>query len=379
MIRYLFLLILFLTLNLSFAQTKETFIFENDTTTYTVKIVSIENGHYIKETAYFTDNPSKIAFERNFLNGNQNGLFKLYYPNGKIKVKAIFYNNKLNGELSVYRNDGYLTIKGEYKNGLKHGYWAYRLKKCYGRYKHNLRNGKWKCFNQEEKKYTAYFDDGNINNKKDNQHFALDKIGEDLPPLTNNHNSLSIHEDSSYQKTINNPKYEQAINYLRSNLLLHSNIKDHYHQGFKQNRAFRKYFENKLFRFVLSPYVVKTGISTFIKESNHFKIEVPIIDSVLKQQPNKLLTQFEKHQTKHIPQLSNYSTDTTSILTVYFSQAEKNLLRIDIIRTEEPIHKMDYLSVYKNAKPEQIFRILLYFNEKNQLKGAEYEKRKAFN
>ena len=114
-----------------------------DTTTESLKVIyhpENTSSYYFKKIAVFANDTSQIAVEKSFTNYGQNGVYKVFYPNGRLKIKTVYANNKINGEWVYYNPKGVIITKGLYKNGVKHGYWAYKSIRTYGRYKNGYKN-----------------------------------------------------------------------------------------------------------------------------------------------------------------------------------------------------------------------------------------------
>ena len=104
-----------------------------------------DSGYYYKMVGWYDKAKTQKAFVLNFMNGKQNGVTKIYYPEGNTSMLAIFGNGVLNGEVTHYNHQGNIVLKGRYRDGVKHGYWALISEDCYGRYKKGEKHGKWKC------------------------------------------------------------------------------------------------------------------------------------------------------------------------------------------------------------------------------------------
>lgn len=70
-----------------------------------VTICNLRQGpHWIFEYLIFAE----------YLNGNKNGIAKLWHPNGQIRSMCYTRNNKCHGEVIVYRTDGTIDRKNIY-------------------------------------------------------------------------------------------------------------------------------------------------------------------------------------------------------------------------------------------------------------------------
>lgn len=66
-----------------------------------------------------------VAEEIPYTNGIKNGVWKQYYTDGKLKLKATYIEDKLQGLMLVYYQNGLPEVSGMYKNNLKNGLWMY--------------------------------------------------------------------------------------------------------------------------------------------------------------------------------------------------------------------------------------------------------------
>ena len=83
--------------------------------------------------------------------GILNGDFQEWYPNGKVKAKAIFTNG--NGYIYYYYENGKLQKEGNIINEKETGLWKYYyengIKRSEGYYKNGIKNGSYKVWNQK--------------------------------------------------------------------------------------------------------------------------------------------------------------------------------------------------------------------------------------
>lgn len=63
---------------------------------------------------YPNDNPMAEAF---FLEGQKDGVERLWYPNGKLKEEGQWFNNQANGLMRSWDTEGKLSKAVRYKNG----------------------------------------------------------------------------------------------------------------------------------------------------------------------------------------------------------------------------------------------------------------------
>ena len=103
----------------SFSQVVEEII-QLDTVYETYKVIykpTVSTSYYKKKIAVFANDTSQIAIEKTYTSYGQNGVYKVYYPTGRLKVFTVFANDKINGEWTWYDKKGVILIKGVYKNG----------------------------------------------------------------------------------------------------------------------------------------------------------------------------------------------------------------------------------------------------------------------
>ena len=80
-------------------------------------------SHPAMRKAYFKDFPNQIAHTKYVYNGYVNGMYKIYYPNGKLYLFANYTAGLLDGSWKMFRENGELLIKGKYLDGKKIGAW----------------------------------------------------------------------------------------------------------------------------------------------------------------------------------------------------------------------------------------------------------------
>jgi len=341
-----------------------------DTVSETVQVIyrpDTQTKFYTKKVAVFASDTSQIAIEKSYTNHGKGGLYKTYYPNGNLKIKTVYAKDKLNGEWTYYDSNGKIKTKGEYQGGVKDGFWAYRTLKIYGRYKDGLRHRWWYYIDRNNKKVKSTYKKGVLMRGEGlgETHIIVDPTN----PEMNN-----ISDSSKTKKAISN-EYEQAITFLKENLVLKKTLKEYFsNNSLKEVRKLKKYYFRGQFQFVIAPLELNLGVDNFIDESIKEKLVVAKIDSVLKIEPSKLKQTFSSAPIKENNSLYNNSTKLDSEMAVYFSQVQNNLLRIDIIQLKVAKKKEELKQEYSLLDRSQVFEILLYFNKDGLLRGAEYEK-----
>jgi hypothetical protein len=343
-----------------------------DTLMETVRVIykpTINTTYYFKKIAVFADDTSQVAVEKSYTSYGQNGLYKAYYKSGRLKIKTVFAKDKMNGEFTYYDPKGIIIIKGMYKAGVKHGYWAYKSLNIFGRYKRGVKNRKWKRFDPNGKKYLSHYKHGNLTGGEG--YDGDEKIEGVAPrrnifsaifPKKNKKKSISVQEVDTLkgkpiqedQEVKNIKEQEQAISFLKTNALFKRKIKE-FSKG-----SIKKHFKHNVFKFDVLPQTKALSMSYFFKEVDDDKIVVAVIDLLLKNERDNLLEHFNGKNTAENINLNSYSTNNESPIKITFSDLKYNLLRIDV----------DWKKKEENLK----FRLLLYFDNKGVLKGAEYEK-----
>jgi hypothetical protein len=367
-IREMFFLSFFLFSFNSFSQIVEE-LFTLDTINETYKVIykpQKSSSYYFKKIAVFADDTSQIAIEKTYTSYAQNGVYKVYYPSGRLKLKTVYANNKIYGEWTWYDEKGIILVKGKYKEGIKHGFWAYKSLKIYGRYKKGLKHKKWKRLDENEKKHFSYYkkgvlvrgegyinDKAPIHSKKDTAIIKKETIKENSNKLSN--------------------EYEQAISFLTKNVILRKEIKKYFGGSIIATQEIKKQFKRDKFQYVISPTILALGNASFYEESTKGKIKVAIIDSLLK--TNTITFSSAKiNVVREDSSLYKHSTDNTSPMVIYFGELKSNLMRIDVLKLNEIDLENNFVERYSSANESQKFSILLYFNNSGQLKGAEYQK-----
>jgi hypothetical protein len=347
----------------SFAQVVEEFV-QLDTIVETLKVIyqpEIKSSHYIKKVAVFAENTSQVAIEKSYTNYGQNGLYKVFYPNGSLKIKTVFSHNKIHGEWTYYDLEGIILIKGIYEEGIKDGYWAYKSLKTYGRYRKGQKHKKWKRKDESGNKYITHYKRGTL---KLGKGFGIKipsvlKLGKKKEKTVQmDTNSIAVVKKDTLSI---DQEYEQAISFLTENWTFRKMLKNYLGTSIKKRAAVKKAFDRKEhFQFVVSSEVKALELTSFIKESEAGKIVVEKIDAILKKKSVELMQVFSGEEIKNNLNLRNNSTDKESFMEVVFSEVKHNLLRIDVNW------------MFKDEKSK--FKILLYFDDEGVLKGAEYEK-----
>lgn len=363
---------------LSFAQIVDEVI-QLDTITETVKVIfkpsAVNSSGYVKKIGVFANDTAQVAVEKTYIRNTLNGIYKVYYPSGKPKVKAVFANGNPNGEFTWYNENGIIRVKGLYKDSVKHGFWAYKYLKIYGKYKKGKKHGKWYKLDDNRQKIKSYYSYGKLIK---GQGFETDEV---LPNvITSDTTDTGLVAVKNPPKTKNDEvsfeiseEYQQVVNYLKTNAVLRKTLKSYYGFNTGQLIKYKKNYKNNNFQFSISENQNGLDITSFVEDSKNNKIVVAKIDSVIKAIPD-LNQQFTSAESKENKNLANYSTKKEAAVTVYFSEIIHRIMRVEVIwNKDEKTFGSDTEQLQQISK-DQRFSILLYFNQKGDLAGAEYQK-----
>lgn len=111
-------------------------------------------------TGQIKDTINGKAVEYEVVNGEKNGLFKIYYPNGQPEMVGEVKDNLNNGNWTYYYENGQVESVGKFVNDLPEGRWIWFYEngniKEEGNYVKGNRAGEW----------ILYDVDGNIKEKR---------------------------------------------------------------------------------------------------------------------------------------------------------------------------------------------------------------------
>lgn len=137
-------------------QTQLQIVAERDTTFHQLIYKSLDSVSTQKLVAYFKNNPSQKAIEKQFFLGKQSGKQLTYYPDGTLYEVSVFQNGRKNGDYSRFNEVGSLIIKAKYSEGKLFGFYIDKQKNFQGKYLNGKRNGKWE-FNTDSPNYEKRF------------------------------------------------------------------------------------------------------------------------------------------------------------------------------------------------------------------------------
>lgn len=358
----------------SFSQVVEEVI-PIDTSFVTYKVIYRETvGDYFQlKKAVFANDTSITAIEKNYSNGHQNGITRIYYPSGKIRVKAIYGNDKLQGEWALFGEDGIITIKGIYNYGVKDGFWAYKNEKTFGRYKMGLKHRTWVKKDINDQKFKAYYWNGKLKKGakifEENHKTHLDTIFATTPIDSIIIDFAQI--DSS--KTVE-PAYILAMKHIAQNYYFRKASKDYFRENKKERNKFVNDFvdlQKDVFKFNVAPYYTPIDLSPFLTSEKLIK---PTIDSLLKASGASLQKEFIAQPIDNSAGFTNYVTDKNSKIVLYISKKVGNLLILDVVEFPTIETNFDFIENYKRTDVSRL-RMLFLFNSNNELIEVEYQKR----
>lgn len=359
MAKHYFLIFIFIVPFISFSQIVEEKI-QIDTTFETISVIykpSVQSLHYTKKVAVFANDTSQIAIEKSTNKNGNSGLYKIFYPNGNIKIRTVYANNKLNGEWTFYDPKGIIIIKGNYEGGVKDGYWAYKSLKIYGRYRKGKKHWRWHKINVNNKKEKSTYKKGVLTRGE-----GIGNENIEITPDTvyqKGDTTIVESQQTKYGNSSEKTYYDYALDFLKNNAFFRKKIKAYFK---KDIQKYKKNYKNDVLQFKVAENTPEIDINSFLEQSEAGKIEVAVIDYILKNNTDSLKTSFSAKNIL-IDKEVVFKAQKESEITVYFSRVHYNLMRIDIVWTPAKEIKTN----------ETTFKVLLYFDDKGVLKGAEYE------
>lgn len=83
-----------------------------------------------------------------YVNGKADSTWNWYYPSGKLLRHEIFIDGLSDGMMTEYTEDGKIITQGDYIEGKEEGFWFYVVGNAReeGDYAEGMRNGKWKSY-----------------------------------------------------------------------------------------------------------------------------------------------------------------------------------------------------------------------------------------
>lgn len=344
-----------------------------DTMEVIYKVIYRETvGDYFQlKRAIFANDTSITAIEKNFSNGHQNGLTRIYYPSGKLRVKAIYGNDKLQGEWTHYGEDGIIITKGIYNYGIKHGYWAYKNEKTYGRYnKKGLKHRKWIKKDINNQKYRAFFWNGKLKSGSDifNKEYTTH-----TDTLFSTHSDSTIASNLTDSSSIIENYYIITLKHIAQNYYFRKASKDYFRTSKKERGKFINEYvnlEKDVFRFNVAPFVSPVSINEFIKQE---KLAKPTIDSLIKAKGELIQRELNSVQETEMTGFLKYTTDNTSKIVVYLSKKTNHLIAAELIEFPATSANISYTEASQRTDVKRM-KMLFLLNDANEIIEVEYQK-----
>lgn len=300
-----------------------------DTTEITYKVIHKETvGDYFQLKRYvFAEDTSVIAIEKNFSNGVQNGLTRIYYPSGKLRVKAIYGNNKLQGEWVNYGEDGVIITKGKYNYGIKHGYWAYKSVRTYGRYVKGQKHRNWVKKDKNKNKHKAWYWRGEF--KRGADIFKEDYVTyEDTAFVAETVDTNGVTEEVV---TINvDERILATTKYLAGNYYLRKATKDFFRKTKKERKQFvdeNVDYDRDVFNFSVSSDMISADINWLFNPKIYIKEG---LDSVRANHGEELKKYFAGLESSSNEELKKLSTKDDAKMIIYISEPKDNIIVVQL-------------------------------------------------
>jgi hypothetical protein len=289
-----------------------------DTVNIIYKVIHKETvGDYFQLKRYvFANDTSTIAIEKNFSNGNQNGLTRIYYPSGKLRVKALYGNNKLQGEWINYDENGIIIIKGLYNYGIKHGYWAYKNEGIFGRYVKGKKHRNWKKKDKNGVKHKAWYWRGEFKRGAEIFNDDYTEYADTAYVASNNATGSTLNNNSVVINV--DAKYINTVKYLASNYYLRKVCKDYFRPTKKERKVFvdeNVDYEKDVLKFQVSSAIIPIDISYFIEQKKLFK---PALETLIKTNGEAINQSLKSVEQQTESDFEKLSTDKAANLELFF-------------------------------------------------------------
>jgi len=103
---------------------------------------------YFTWTGTYALENSPVAVTIPFKRGKESGVYRAFYPNGRLMIFAVYGWGGLHGDWTEYDELGAIQVKGQFRDGLRDGPWIFKKEGIRGKYKKGQKNGKWKYYEQ---------------------------------------------------------------------------------------------------------------------------------------------------------------------------------------------------------------------------------------
>lgn len=147
MLRSLLFLLVTILGKVLHAQPDSLFVPENGTTkAYAVVYAPLQNVERFARYGHYAFDTARVAVRLDYKRGKPCGIYRGYYPDGKLLIFAVYGWGWPHGDWAEYDEFGRITVKGQYDEGKRDGLWAFRSEGITGHYKKGKKNGKWKYY-----------------------------------------------------------------------------------------------------------------------------------------------------------------------------------------------------------------------------------------
>lgn len=326
-----------------------------DSISVNYKIIHKETvGEYFQLKRYvFADDTSVVAIEKNYSNGFQNGITRVFYPSGKIRVKALYGNGKYQGEWTSFDEKGIIEIKGVYNQGIKHGYWAYKKEGVFGRYVNGKKHRNWKKKDRNGVKHKAWYWKGDL--KRGSDIFNEDYLEYVDTAYNYSENKSEINSAIS----LIDAEYVESIKYLASSYYFRKVCKEYFRKTKKERKIFvddNVDYQKDVMNFNVQSELASIDINYFLEQKKLLK---PGLDSLLKATGKETNEQLKSTTQQNI-NLEPLSTDKSANLQIKLAPKQNRLIVTEI---------------FEKSNTEVRLKILILLDENNQVKEVEYQLR----
>ncbi|MCC7331530.1 MAG: hypothetical protein IT232_02880 [Flavobacteriales bacterium] len=325
-------------------------------------------GDYFQlKKAVFAHDTSVVAIEKNFSNGVQNGLTRVYYPSGKLRIKSIYGNGKLQGEWTLYGEDGVIITKGVYNYGVKDGYWAYKSLKTYGRYSNGLKHRNWVKKDRNNQKFKAWFWNGKLKKGSTifNENYQTHADTFFVVTQTD-----SLQKDSSQTETISiDSKLISAFKHIAQNYYFRKAAKDFFRTTKKERAKFIDTYvdlSKDVFKFTIAPATFPMNVDFKIAPNSKL-----MIDSILSVNGAEIQSEFTSDTLENNSAFLKYATDLKSNMVLFVSKPHKNIVAIELVEIVEETAKTQLINQHQSLSFAKM-KLLVYINDKNEVVEVKY-------
>lgn len=243
--RNVFFGLMILTFAQVFSQRQRMQINFSDTTiSYPLFYKNTDSLSRNKLKAYYASDTNVLAYEKNYYYGNQNGIYKEFYPSGSTYLLCIYQQGKIHGDWAQYDEFGKVHLKAKYRNGVKHGFFIDKKKHFQGRYRNGKKHGKWEYNLNSLNYYKRYFDNGDLIGKRKLNLIPNKKRDKNDVETSIEPEVVQVWEEERIDTVvINYPNETQTfiVRYISRDSLNHPTMRKAIYQDSSRNTAIIKY------------------------------------------------------------------------------------------------------------------------------------------